>query len=88
MSVLKFILGFIINFLYVNFFVQMRVTNKEVSDFFMKTFREVIEYREKNNVKRNDAMQLLIELMKKGQIDDVDAKDGKNDKDAEIDKGK
>lgn len=38
----------------------------------MKTFKEVVDYRERNNVKRNDAMQLLIDLKNKGYVDDVD----------------
>lgn len=56
-----------------------------MSDFFLKTFREVVDYREKNSVRRNDAMQLLIDLMNKGQIDDVD---NSNNKEAELVKSK
>ncbi|XP_055549580.1 probable cytochrome P450 6a13 [Wyeomyia smithii] len=40
----------------------MRVLNKDVSDFFMGAVRDTIEYRETNNVRRNDFMDLLIEL--------------------------
>lgn len=31
-----------------------------------------MDYREKNDVKRNDFMQLLIQLKNKGQLEDVD----------------
>ena len=36
-----------------------------VSEFFLKTVRETVDYREKNNIHRNDLMDQLIE-MKKG----------------------
>lgn len=31
-----------------------------------------MDYREQNNIKRNDFLQLLIQLKNKGQIEDVD----------------
>lgn len=60
----------------------MKVVPDEVSDFFLKTFRDLIEFREKNEVRRNDGMQLLIDLHKKGYIEDVDSstKEGTSDK--------
>lgn len=50
----------------------MTVNSKEVSEFFLTTFKDVVDYREKNNVKRSDVLQLLIELKNKGYIDDAD----------------
>jgi cytochrome P450 family 6 len=42
----------------------------EMSKFFMGIVKDVIDYREKNNVVRNDFMQLLIQLKNKGKIED------------------
>jgi len=46
----------------------------DVSEFYTKAITDVITYREKNNVKRNDFVQLLLELKTKGKIEDVDTK--------------
>lgn len=51
----------------------MDFNSKDVSVFFLKLFRETMDHREKYDVKRNDVMDLLIELQKKGFIDDVDS---------------
>lgn len=45
----------------------------DVANFFMSTVRETMEYRERNNVHRNDFMELLIQLKNKGKIYDPDA---------------
>jgi cytochrome P450 family 6 len=44
--------------------LNMRLTPKDTSDFFMGVIRETMEYREKNKVERNDFLQLLINLKK------------------------
>ena len=41
----------------------------EASDFFTRIVRETIEYREKNDVKRNDFMDLLLQLKNTGRIE-------------------
>jgi cytochrome P450 family 6 len=38
----------------------------DVEKFFVDLVRETIDYREKNNVNRNDFMQLLIKLKNEG----------------------
>lgn len=48
----------------------MKSVQEDVSKFFMKVVRETVEYRETNNIKRNDFMDLLIQLKKNGQLDD------------------
>lgn len=40
----------------------VRLHHKDVTDFFLNIVKETVEYREKNNVQRNDFMSLLIEL--------------------------
>uniref|UniRef100_A0A1A9X3E8 Cytochrome P450 n=1 Tax=Glossina brevipalpis TaxID=37001 RepID=A0A1A9X3E8_9MUSC len=40
------------------------MTSKDVSDFFYKVVKETVEYREKEQVQRNDFMNLLLELRK------------------------
>ncbi|XP_066994046.2 probable cytochrome P450 6a14 [Anabrus simplex] len=50
--------------------LNLRSPPKAVSDFFINAVREMVDYREKNNVKRNDFMQLLIQLKNKGRVDD------------------
>lgn len=40
----------------------IRQVKKDVSDFFVKIVEDTISYREKNNVTRNDFMQLLLEM--------------------------
>jgi hypothetical protein len=44
-----------------------RFTPKEVIDFFRRMTKETVTYRQQNNVKRNDFLQLLIELKEKTQ---------------------
>jgi cytochrome P450 family 6 len=45
----------------------------KVSNFFIRTVKDVIEFRETNNVSRNDFMQLIIELKNKGKVQDDEA---------------
>lgn len=49
-------------------FFKMKVVNEEVSKFFINIVQQTIEHREKNNVQRNDFMQLLIQLKNNGQL--------------------
>ena len=49
-------------------FLRIRMFSHEISDFFTGLVKDTIEYREKNNIVRNDFMQLLIQLKNKGTI--------------------
>lgn len=46
------------------------VTEKEVSDFFLSSIKETVNYRETNNVQRNDFLNLLLELKNHGKLKD------------------
>lgn len=48
----------------------VKITRDDVSEFFLKIVKDVIEYREKNSVKRNDFMDLLLQLKNDGVLDD------------------
>lgn len=51
---------------------QLKFVPKKLNDFFFNCVKSTIDYREENNVQRNDFMQLLIELKNKGKIEDPD----------------
>lgn len=44
--------------------LKMKVNKETTTDFFYKIFKQNMEYREANNIKRNDFLQLLMELKK------------------------
>jgi cytochrome P450 family 6 len=50
--------------------LNVRVHPEDMINFFMRAVKDVIDYREKNSVVRNDFMQLLIKLKNKGKIED------------------
>ncbi|XP_055549582.1 probable cytochrome P450 6a14 [Wyeomyia smithii] len=45
-------------------FLRLKMINAELSEFFINVVRETIDFRVKNNVRRNDFMDLLIAMMK------------------------
>ncbi|XP_035774129.1 probable cytochrome P450 6a14 isoform X3 [Anopheles albimanus] len=52
--------------------LRMKITFDDVERFFLGIVRETVEYREKNNVKRNDFMNLLLQIKNKGRLDEND----------------
>jgi cytochrome P450 family 6 len=56
---------------------------KEVGKYFMEMVKETVEYREKNDMKRNDFMQLLIQMKNKtlGVAEEEDIKLGNLEED-------
>lgn len=60
-------------------YFKIKITNPEVEQFVYSVVKQTIEYREKNNVERNDFMQLLIQLKDQGYVS-VDKDDNKADK--------
>lgn len=53
----------------------LRFNDVDVCEFFSETIRSTIEYREKNNIVKNDFMNLMIQLKNKGYLEnDLEAK--------------
>ncbi|XP_058060789.1 cytochrome P450 6A1-like [Anopheles bellator] len=52
--------------------IGVKITDAELESFFMKLVHETVEYREKNNVQRNDFLKLLIEIKNQGTVTDGD----------------
>jgi cytochrome P450 family 6 len=50
--------------------LKLSTIDSDVSKYFRNVVQETVEYREKNNVKRNDFLQLLIQLKNKGSLGD------------------
>jgi cytochrome P450 family 6 len=50
--------------------LHVRVHPEDMINFFMGAVKDVIDYRKKNSVFRNDFMQLLIKLKNKSKIED------------------
>lgn len=53
---------FVASFPKIGKFLNVSLTPKDISDFFMGVTRETINYRKTNNITRNDFMQLLMNL--------------------------
>lgn len=57
--------------------LNFQVTPKHIQDFFLKVVVDTVEYREKNNIKRNDFLSSLIQLKNHGKLDGDDNVVGK-----------
>ncbi|KAJ4434864.1 hypothetical protein ANN_23435, partial [Periplaneta americana] len=53
--------------------IKMKTFDVNVTNYFRKMVQETVNYREENNIRRNDFMQLLIQLKNKGRIEDEHA---------------
>ena len=58
--------------------LRIPVNSKEVTEFFLKIFSDVILYRRTNDVSRKDFLNLLIQLMEHGNVEDDDDNIGKH----------
>lgn len=47
---------------------KIRFSSKDLEDFFASLSKQTVEYREKNNIKRNDFMDLMIQLKNYGYV--------------------
>lgn len=57
--------------------LKMQVTPKNIQDFFMKIVIDTVAHREKNNIHRNDFLDMLIQLKNNGKFDGEDKDIGK-----------
>jgi cytochrome P450 family 6 len=57
--------------------IGVKIVRDDVSEFFMKIVKDVVEYRETHNVKRNDFMDLLLQLKNDGTVDGEQCNDKK-----------
>lgn len=48
--------------------LRMRVTDREVEDFFVPLIKSNVQYREQNNLIRKDFIQLMVQLRNSGSI--------------------
>ncbi|KAL9707998.1 hypothetical protein quinque_011516 [Culex quinquefasciatus] len=55
----------------------MKMLHEDVSSFFSNVVRDTIDYREKNNVVRNDFMHLLLKLKNTGRLEEAGDEIGK-----------
>lgn len=55
--------------------LNLRLFDENASNFFMKAVKDTVDFRESKNIKRNDFLQLLIQL-KNGRTDDGESNNG------------
>ena len=48
----------------------MHLLDPKISKYFLSVFEETVNYRERNNITRNDFMQLLIQIKNKVKLDE------------------
>ena len=65
-SNLTIFMAFFVPFLFQ--YIPFKAIDPEVEDFIFTIVRQTIDHREKNNIERNDFMQLLIQLKNQGYI--------------------
>ncbi|XP_055697201.1 cytochrome P450 6a9-like [Phlebotomus papatasi] len=68
---------FLLNFQDFGRMMRMKFNKPDVSEFFMRLLKETTEYREKNNVKRNDFLSLLLQIKNTGKLEGDDTDLGK-----------
>jgi hypothetical protein len=49
--------------------LNIQITPKRIQDYFLGIINEAVEYREKNNIRRNDYFDMLLQLKNEGKLD-------------------
>jgi len=57
----------------------MHLLGPNISKYFLSVFEENVNYRERNNITRNDFMQLLIQIKNKVKLDEDNESLGQKD---------
>ncbi|XP_059610502.1 cytochrome P450 6a8-like [Phlebotomus argentipes] len=57
--------------------LKMKINKPQVSEFFMRLLKETTEYREQNKIKRNDFLDLLLQIKNTGKLEGDDTDLGK-----------
>lgn len=50
--------------------INLRSTDYETEKYFLNVLKEIVQYREENNVYRNDFMHLMLQLKNRGEVSD------------------
>ena len=58
--------------------LKISTLDSDISKYFLSMVQETVEYRETNNVKRNDFLQLLIQLKNKDLLEDEEKTEDQN----------
>lgn len=58
--------------------LKLRIVSSEIEDSLIRMVGDTIAYREANGIKRNDFLDLLIQLKNKGSVEDDSKKIGKD----------
>lgn len=67
----KLVEGLIFSFPRISRFLGMRITSQHVQDFYIKLVEDTLEYRKDTKLRRNDFLDLLIDMMER---DDANGK--------------
>jgi cytochrome P450 family 6 len=59
--------------------LKLNLFDPKVSKYFRNMVQDTVNYREKNNIQRNDFMQLLIQLKNQGKVKQEHGYEDKND---------
>ncbi|XP_058060790.1 probable cytochrome P450 6a14 [Anopheles bellator] len=59
--------------------LRVKIIKGDVTEFFMSIVKETVDYREKHDVKRNDFMNLLLQIKNKGKLNDQSTAVGKGE---------
>lgn len=49
--------------------INMQITPRRIQDFFLRIIDDTVAYREKNNIRRNDYFDMLLQLKNVGKLD-------------------